>query len=259
MKKLQLAKANKLRLMIYGKPGSGKTTLCGTAGLDDRTMPVLHIDLGGNPEALAKMPKLPNVTVLQPDRLEDLNDVYDWLTADQPLDKHLAKKYDLTQQYKTVIFDGFTDMQRQSFDMIMGKTDAPFFTSYPRREFKEYYFVLQQTVHMIAKLRELDTIHIIVTALEHSKTLGDSTVSWTYASPMLDGEAKREVPGYALTVMRMRPVTAVDPSIVKRLGARYTIGSVFEDRYQYGKDQAGVNFDYLADPTITKILDSINS
>jgi len=258
MKVITIQPAKKLRLMIYGKPGSGKTYLCGTAGLDIRTSPVLHIDLAGNPESMSKLPTKPNTTIFQPDKLEDLDTIYDWLAADQPLDKHLAKKYQLTERFNTVIFDGFTDIQRQSFDMVMGITaeTSKFTQVYPKRTYHHYNFVLQQTIHMIDLLRKLN-LHIIVTALEHTKNImeGDKIIN-TYASPMLDGEGKREVPGYTLGVIRMVP-KATDPVVANQQKAKYTIGSFEHTTTQYGKDQHGLTKLVYGDPTITTILDAM--
>lgn len=258
MRTLTINKASKLRLMVYGKAGSGKTYFCGTAGLDDRTSPVLHIDMGGNPESLVKLPVSPNTTVVQLDKLEDLDTIYAWLAANQPLDQGFGKKYQIEVPFKTVIFDGFTDMQRQSFDIVMGQDKNERFTAlYPKREFSHYYFVLQQTTHMLSLLRKLD-LHIIITALEHSDQRNDSTRAsdaYIYAEPLLDGQARDEVPGYTLGVMRVINRN-VDLVLANQLKARYSIGSFKPSKFQYAKDQHGLTMLEYGDPTITAILNA---
>lgn len=263
MKLVPIALAEYLRMLVYGKPGSGKTTFCASLGLDDRTSPVLHIDCGGNPEVVGNrkvFSTTPNVTILQPDKLDELNAIYDWLEAGQPNQASLAK-WGLTPGYKTVVFDGFTDIQRQSFDRAMSMESAAFYANYPKREFKHYGFVLQQLLHMISELRKLK-LHVIVTTLEHTKTLyevpGEMSTVYNYYSPMLDGEGKRELPGYVLSVMRMQPKPAIDPALAKRLEVKHTLGSFEHNKYQYGKDQFGFPQVNYADPTITKLLDSID-
>lgn len=259
MKKLMITQASKLKGFIYAKPGGGKTHFCSSAGLDDRTAPVLHIDVAGNPITLHKaLKKNALIDVLQPEKVEELDAIYDWLVAGQPLGTHASKKYDLNQQYKTIVFDGITGMQRESFNILLGAQQHKLTEYFTKREYKHYNAVLQQSIHMAKSLYALD-MHVLVTAQDHSTTRymmpGDLSTAYEYHHPLLDGEAKTEFPGYALFVMRLIPV-AVDPVVAKQLKAVYNFGSTQHNKYQYGKDQMGFNLDTgMGDPTVTKLLD----
>lgn len=259
MKRITINRNSKLKLLVYGKPGSGKTHFCGSLGLDERTTPVLHIDVAGNPITLHKgLAKGAAIDVLQPEKLSDLNLVYDWLAAGQPLDKHLAKKFELTRQYKSLVFDGITGIQRDSFTETMGTADHGFADFFPKREYKHYGAVLQQMIHMAKLLYALD-LHCVVTAQDHTQTRytvpGDFSTAFEYHYPLLEGEGKVEFPGYALAVIRLVPI-ATDVAKGKQLQAKYNYGSTEHNRYQYGKDQHGFGIEAgLADPTAAKLLD----
>lgn len=258
MKKLQITRKSKLKMLIYSKPGGGKTHFCASLGSDDRTAPVLHINVAGNPITLDKaLRKGARIDVLEPEKLTDLNTVYDWLKAGQPLNKHLAAKYDLQQQYQTIVFDGITGIQRDAFTDAMGVANHGFADQFAKREYKHYGTVLQQMIHMAKLLYALD-LHVIVTAQDHTQTRymvpGDYTTAYEFHHPLLEGEGKVEFPGYALAVMRLIP-TATDPIKGKQIQARYNYGSFEHNRFQYGKDQHNFGVTDLADPTATKLLD----
>lgn len=259
MRKLVITQQSKLKGFIYAKPGGGKTHFCGSAGLDERTAPVLYIDVGGNPITLHKaLKKNAQIDVLQPDKLDELDAVHDWLVADQPMGTHLSKKYDLTRRYNTIVFDGITAIQRESFNTQLGAERHKFTEYFAKREYKHYGAVLQQSIHMAKLMYALD-MHVLVTAQDHSTTRyfmpGDLSTAYEYHHPLLDGEAKTEFPGYALFVMRLVPV-AVDPVTAKRCNAIYNFGSTEHNKFQYGKDQMGFNLGAgMGDPTITKLLD----
>jgi hypothetical protein len=117
MKRVNITQSKYIKKLIYGYPGSGKTHLCGTYALDERTSPVLHIDCGGNPETLGKFEHIPDVVRLE--KISELNAIHDWLVKKQPKDHPMVTQMGLTPGYKTLNFDGISDGQRYSFDAVM--------------------------------------------------------------------------------------------------------------------------------------------
>lgn len=264
MQKLKLSKAStKLRLLAYGNPGSGKTTLVGSAALDERTSPVLHIDASGNPESLLDQPTLPDFIRL--DKLAELNPIYAWLAAGMPAEHKLVTNYGLRTDYKTVVFDGITAIQRKSFEASMGTTEIGPGDLGRKPTWDDYYSVLAQMLKVATYFYQTLNMHVLITALEHSETRyrvpGDKDSAYKYADVALQGRSQEELPGEALAVMRLTHVTQADQGLVKRLKAEqqvkreYSLAQLLPNLTAYAKDQHHFGREYILNPTVTLLLD----
>lgn len=268
MQVVDLDKPESLSVIAYGKPGSGKTTFLGTACDDDRSYPVLHVDVSGNPETLGKR-KGRKPMVLRLEKLSELNAIFDWFSKGQPDNHPMVDKLGCIPGYKTLAFDGVTAIQRKSFSIVLGQDLEP--GGIPiKPEWAHYSSVLRQML-VIATcfLQQLRSVHVLISCLEHTDTRyrvpGAANTAYTYAEPGLQGQACTELPGEALAVMRFAHKSTLAPEIDKALKARYTIAQLRENRYVYAKDQhhlGGIAIDdavYLADPTVPMLLDAIGA
>lgn len=260
-----------LRLLIYGKAGSGKTTLTAGAALDPRLSPVLHIDAGGNPISLIKAGAQPKIVRMT--KLADLNYIFDWLYKGQPADHEMVNTVGCVPGYKTVVLDGITRIQFMSFGVAMGQTNIPPGNMPTKPEWEHYNRVLLNMTNAFTQFYDLK-LHVIVTALEDadkqfydpdkvklkSNEVDDSEYYYQ-AMPAIDGKSLGRVTGMAETVIRMATKHKVEPSLIKRLEksnerpVKYCVAQLQETRSAYAKDQHGFGVPYIADPTLTQMMD----
>lgn len=267
MRQVTLSARSRLRLLIYGKPGKGKSTFAGSAAKDERTAPVLWVDAGGNPIVLSRLGITADdarLKLLAIDKLSDLAECYKWFAAGQPPRDVYALENKLTPPYRTLVFDGITHMQRLSFDAIMKTEDALPGLMPPKPEWSHYRSVLGQMIGIASKFYTLP-IHVIVTALEHPEPRylvpGQASTAYTYFEPLLAGQSVDEFPGWSLNVGRMALTPTYDDMVISDLAARdpkardsFAILQFKATRYVDAKDQH--NFGpYHADPTVAKLLD----
>jgi hypothetical protein len=255
-----------LKLLIYGKPGKGKTTFAGSAALDPRTAPVLWIDAGGNPISLTRIGISADDDRLKPlalEKLSDLAECYRWFAGGQKSTDVYALENGLKPPYRTLVFDGITQMQRLSFDAIMNTEDMQPGLIPPKPEWGHYRSVLGQMIRIATKFYTL-RLHVIVTALEHPEpryiTPGDNTTAYTYFEPLLAGQSVDEFPAWALNVGRIALASTYDAMTVKEAKAEtaFSMLQFKATRYVDAKDQH--NFGpYHADPTVAKLLDIMDS
>lgn len=267
MQTLDLDRQTYLRVLAYGKPGAGKTHFVGSASLDPRTAPALHVDVSGNPETLRKQRERPHVLRLE--TLDDLNHIYDWFYRRQPATHVLCSKFGLKPGYKTLIFDGITAIQRKSFELVMNTGNVQPGSVQPKAEWSHYRSVLAQMLKIAqCFFQTLPSTHVLVTALEHTdqrlQTPGDQTSAYAYAEVALQGQSGDELPGEALAVMRLTAAAATDPAVLnpllpkdKNIPRPVSIGQLLPSRTVYAKDQHGFGMAYMPDPTVTKMLDII--
>jgi len=260
-----------LRLMIYGKAGSGKTTLTAGASLDPRTAPVLHIDAGGNPISVIKTGAQPKI--IRMTKLADLNYIFDWLYKGQPEDHPMVAQLGCVPGYKTLVLDGLTRIQFMSFGVAMGNTGAKPGDMPSKPEWDHYARVLLNMTNAFVQFYDLK-MHVIVTALEDAdkqfydpdkvklkvNELDDSDYYYQ-AMPAIDGKSLGRVTGMAETVIRMAAKHKVEPSLIKRLEKsnerpiKYCVAQFQETRSAYAKDQHGFGISYIGDPQISEMMD----
>jgi hypothetical protein len=258
MKRLTLSTDNtKLKILVYGKPGAGKTTFTGSAALDERTAPVLHIDCSGNPETLLRQETMPDVIAIE--KIAELTPIYEWLAGGQSKDHALVTRYGLRTGYKTVVFDGVTAIQRLSIALVSGSETLKPGEIPPQMQMQQWGSVLRQMLLFArAFLQSLPNLHVLVTALER-ENVDDATKAISY-SPALQGQSAHELPGEALAVIRIAYKGNVNPQVAKQYATSpdiYSIAQLWPNRIAYAKDQHGFNMPFLANPTVSALLDAL--
>lgn len=262
MQRVKISNQSPLRILIYGKPGSGKTTLAGTAGLDERSAPVLWLDAGGNPISLSRL-KAARIDVLRLTAVSDLAAVYNWVAQGQQAKDIFALENRLTPPYRTIVFDGITHIQRLSFDAIMNNENIAPGVIPAKPAWGHYRSVLAQMIVIASKFYTLP-IHMIMTALEHPDQrrldATDPESVYIYNEPMLSGQTVAELPGWALNVGRIALAASYTDKIIKavKAEAHQPIIQFAPTRYIDAKDQHGLG-DYIANPSIKRFLDTIEA
>lgn len=259
------------RWLIYGLAGSAKTSLAGSAELDERTSPALYIDAGGNPISLRRLEQRPHI--IRMTRLADLNGIYDWLYKGQPSDHPMVTQGGCKPGYKTIILDGITRIQFMSFYVAMGNQDIPPGNMPSKPEWEHYQRVLLNMTNAFTQFYNLK-MHVIVTALEDyerrfydpdksklaSKEVMDSDY-YMQAVPAIDGKSAERVPGMAELVVRMAHKERIEPVTLRKVEkqferrVKYSVGQFQQTHIAYAKDQCNLGVDYMPDPTVTQIFD----
>lgn len=166
-------------MLIYGDSGTGKTTLAGSADAVPAMRPVLVVDIEGGTESLKH--SYPNVEVVRVKSWKEMQVVYDAL-------------YDGDHDYKTVILDSLTEIQKFNMNDIMSQViqkrpdldpDVP--------SMREWGKNLEQIRKFVRGFRDLE-IHTIFTAL--AKTEKNEKTGIRTTKPSLSGKMADEIAAF---------------------------------------------------------------
>ena len=100
-------------LLLYGNPGVGKTKLAASAGLVEEMSPVLYINMESGEQTLHQMKG-------QGAKL-DIADIRDWKSLRKLL---RALEGGGGSEYKTIVLDNITEMQRICIKQVMSEASA---------------------------------------------------------------------------------------------------------------------------------------
>ena len=248
----------KLKLLLYGQPGSGKTRTAATAAFDERMGNVLMLEAFGNPISIRDYPKKPDIITIE--KMSDFNHPYQWITDGQDPNADFAKELDLKPPYSTLIIDGLTEIQRFVTRRVSGveyTEPGDLATALTRQGFGQVLgTMLNWAVHFV----RLD-MNVILTSLEANQVNVDTGI--THRHPLIWGQSGNEIAGYMFMVARL-----TNDLVGARLLMQETVDPVtdetstvafFKETPQYyAKDQYGITVSHLTDPTIGKILDLID-
>lgn len=205
-----------LRLLMYGEPGSGKTWCAAKAALDEHTAPALYVEYRAQITSLRSSPEFVDainsgqLLILRLEAYSELSHVYTWLERGRgsypTFDKMMEQfGHEDDVMPKTVILDSLTELQRTEVMRLAGNNLNKFLTEVANPEIKHWGSLLNQFTLLANKFYELP-YHIVIVGLE-SVDYGDHAIGET--PPIegyrlaLQGQAKRQFPGYALTLMRL--------------------------------------------------------
>jgi len=201
--------AKYLRLLVYGEPGTGKTWFCASAVLDETTSPVMYLNYHGQITSLRSNPKYikamdaGRLVILTLGNYNELNRIYSWLFRGAGSSANLDKLFPVFP--KTVIVDSITELQRAEVLRIAGNTPGKFAQEVLPPEIQHWGRLLNEFT-LLADLFYHLPMHVVFAGLEAvdfgTREVGKppQVVGYRLA---LQGQAQRQFPAYALTLMRL--------------------------------------------------------
>jgi hypothetical protein len=254
----------KLKILIYGLPGAGKTWFAASAVEAQETSPALILTAAGNPQSLMRWKNRPDTFVIND--LEDLNPFYAFFAEGQPKGAGMIERLGLNPPYRCLVVDGMTELQRYTLSQVGGYSVLGPGTRGKALQIQQFNPVLEHTIRMASLFFGLADpgaklpIHVIITSLEWHKL--NIKTQQTTVLPLIWGSANTEVAGYALASGRIRHASSVPKKVMKTIPDAPADTPVIFWRPQPGvplnKDQyGGVLGDYMANPTIQKVVDLV--
>lgn len=200
----------KLKVLVYGIPGSGKTTFTASV-LDhpDIFGDVLWLNAAGNPIVMKDRETKP--IVLNLTQLPDLMPAYQWFQAGAPKDHAFAKHYGLDKgehPYGTIVLDTISHIQHLIFQHTT-KVYLP--GQVPDKKTFNHYGNLKNGLQVIAEsFFEKLNAHVIITGWE---MYDESSERYRVS---LEGQMKYDFSGYATFAGRIQRVQDLHPTLVKQ-------------------------------------------
>jgi len=208
--------ANNLKMLVFAEPGLGKTHLGASASLDELTAPVLFLEyraqiasLRSNP-AYVKAMEEGNLIIVRIEKYTELAPIHAWLKAgrgsNEVLDELMTScGHGPEDMPKTIVFDSLTELQRAEVMRVAGNISTKFLTSIEPPQIQDWGTLLNQFTTLAHDFFVLP-YHVVFMGLE-TVDYGKGPVG--EAPPIegyrvaLQGQAKRQFPAYALTLMRL--------------------------------------------------------
>lgn len=204
-----VTEAQYLRLLIFGEPGTGKTWFGASAAFDKETAPVMYLEyraqiasLRSNPEYV-KAIEDGQLVILTLDEYKDLNYAYSWLFRGPGTNETFDKLFPVFP--KTLIVDSLTELQRAEVMRIAGNPPGKFLVEVAPPQIQDWGTLLNQFSLMAHLFYQLP-MHVVIVGLEaedYGPRVVGQTPEITGYRLALQGQAQRQFPAYALTVMRL--------------------------------------------------------
>jgi len=260
MPRINLELQTKLKLLVTGNPGIGKTTLCATAMDDPATAPVLILNFAGNPEALIARPPEKRPVIWNCRSLTEVNNILTWVRGGQGAGKW-RDEMGLAEgvNFNTVCVDHLAEFQRRQYADIMGTvTDADDIHGGKIAEFKHWNLMWQRSVALARVMSDPEwPTHVVMTV--HIKT-GEDGIGRTY-EPMLYGQSDFEVPGYVLAHGWLTWTSDMPKSVQTLSGGAERV-LVFKEAFRHItlKEQYGGRLPtYVFNPTVPALVRLIHA
>lgn len=250
----QLSEAARyLRMVVYGEPGTGKTWLGASGCLDESTSPTLFVEyraqiasLRSNPEYLKAMED-GRLIILSLEKYSELDYVYTWLQRGRGSQRQLDEMFPDVMP-KVVVIDSLTELQRSEVMRRAGNAPGRFLTDVEAPQIQHWGQLLNQFT-LLAHLFFQLPYHIIFSGLEtvdYAKRVVGQAPQVSGYRLALQGQAIRQFPAYALTLMRMERAP-------RNAQGAFAIGFT-QSVMAKTKEQTGLIPAKIVNPTIPKLV-----
>lgn len=221
-----------IKMLVYGPPGSGKTTLGGSAALRVKTL-IISAESG-----LLSLQNLKDESGNTPDI--DYTQIKSF--ADMEAAFHFLKNE--KHSYQAVVIDSLTEIQRACRDAILetAKKDA--------MEIRDWGQLANKIERMVRAFRDLP-MHLIVTALEDAET--DKLTGEVKIWPALQGSVQKQLPAYFDLVLY-----AHSKEVGEGVDRKTVHGVLTQNSGKYvAKDRSGKLPKVVESPSFGKLVDLI--
>lgn len=226
--------------LLYGASRSGKTTLVGTAGADERTGPMLLLDFEGGASSVMGQQ---NVQVVSMRDWHDFNDAYEYLSSGQ-------------HPFKSVAVDSISELHMFTvLDIVEKEAAANSRRNEDTAEIQDFGKAMIMLRRFMRHMRQL-RMHVFITALTKTDKYpneGDVRVPQMFGQ--MAGESVGMFPVVGYLVNEIERVGKGEKRSVRklylqnepgmRIGVRIPLGNPFPDS--------------IANPTITKLFNALDA
>lgn len=209
-----------LRLCVYGEPGTGKTWFGASASFNsETTAPVMYLEYRAQIASLRSNPKFVDaikdgrLVILTLEDYNELNHVYTWLRQGPGSMESFDNLFP-NRPPKTVVVDSLTELQRAEVMLRAGNKAGQFIRNVEPPQIQHWGSLLNQFT-LLAHLFYQLPYHIVFVGLESvdygTRVVGQTPKITGYRIAM-QGQAQRQFPAYALTLMRLERAARNSPA-----------------------------------------------
>lgn len=247
-KKAKADTGDRIKALIYSDPNSGKTRLLGTAGQDERTAPMFHLDFEGGTKTLDGMPgfvKLDTIEQTIPSGAtfvsvrvrgwDDFNDAFERLRVND-------------DGFKSCSLDSTSETHNYAIEQIL-EDESEKRKDADHVEQQDYGKALIQLRRLVREFRDLP-LHFFCTA--HSKDFTHPKRGMIQV-PNLYGKGAFEIPGLLETVGYLSVEQDEEGAEFRTLLLRNFPKLNLKVRTAWGVEAP----EFIDNPTITLLLDAL--
>lgn len=238
----------KIKLLVYGPSGHGKTTLLGTAIDDPRLRPMAFLNFEGGTISIASKTRDIAVDDLgHPEEgLIDVVDVQSWGDFDRVYEKLRG----LTNVYRSIGVDSLTEVNYLNLrDAVSLATQADPKHDADIPEMRDYQRSAVRLRALVRQFRDLDA-HVFFSAL--SQDSENSQTGLSERRPALTGKLSEEIVGL-LDVVGYLAIVEDDEASWRRLLCQPASRCMAKDRSEGGR--LGT---FIENPTLSTICDHLS-